>query len=318
MFRLYNQVIARNAKVEYWFKEWIEPIVIAFILAFFIRAFFVQAFKIPTGSMRMTLLEGDRILVNKLIYRFREPKRGDVIVFKYPGVSYFRIQEFDSLPHLADLYNAIAEDSGVEKIREDDYSPQIMINKLNTVFNSTIPFELFRDEISLGERTKEMQKTVKKLEERYGDAFEDFSEETLAKMNTDSLGKHLKRITLEKLYGGLCPTSEYKTDRKRDFIKRLIATEGETVEINNHDIYIDGTVVTDHQKIRENHYYNVQDWEYGYPGMKITVPDNSFFVLGDNSRSSSDSRNWGFVSEDDLIGKAFFIYWPPKRWKLIK
>lgn len=318
MFRLYNEIIGRNAKVEYWFKEWIEPIVIAFILAFFIRAFFVQAFKIPTGSMRMTLLEGDRILVNKLIYRFREPERGDVIVFKYPGISYFRIQEFDSLAHVAELYNAIADDVGVEKITADDYTPRIMINKLNTVFNSSIPFELFRKNIPIQERSKEMHKAVKKLEERFGGNFKNFSAETIEKMNTDSLGKHLKRITLEHLYPGLCPESEYQSDRKRDFIKRLIATEGETVEIKNHDIYIDGKLVTDHPKIRENHYYNVQDWEYGHPGMKINVPENSFFVLGDNSRSSSDSRNWGFVSRDDLIGKAFFIYWPPKRWKRIK
>ena len=53
-------------------KEWVEPIVIAVILALIIRTFVVQAFKIPTGSMRTTLMEGDRILVNKFIYKFLE------------------------------------------------------------------------------------------------------------------------------------------------------------------------------------------------------------------------------------------------------
>jgi len=66
-------------------KEWVEPIVIAVILALIIRTFVVQAFKIPTGSMRTTLMEGDRILVNKFIYKFTEPKRGDVIVFVAPS-----------------------------------------------------------------------------------------------------------------------------------------------------------------------------------------------------------------------------------------
>ena len=78
-------------------REWVESIVIAFILAMIIRTFIVQAFKIPSGSMRPTLLEGDRIMVNKFIYgpkipftdlRFpglREPQRGDVVVFIYPG-----------------------------------------------------------------------------------------------------------------------------------------------------------------------------------------------------------------------------------------
>jgi signal peptidase I len=77
-------------------REWIEAIVIAVTLALLIRAFVVQAFKIPSGSMKETLLVGDHILVNKFIYGthipftnnrvliFDPPKRGDVIVFSFP------------------------------------------------------------------------------------------------------------------------------------------------------------------------------------------------------------------------------------------
>ncbi len=65
-------------------KEYGESLLIAFVLAMIIRTFVVQAFKIPTGSMKPTFTEGDRILVNKFIYKFREPERGEVIVFKYP------------------------------------------------------------------------------------------------------------------------------------------------------------------------------------------------------------------------------------------
>ena|SRR3989338_607328 len=78
-------------------REWVESIVIAFILAMFIRTFFIQAFKIPSGSMRPTLIERDRLIVNKLRYGpkvpfskskrlpgFSKPRRGDVIVFIYP------------------------------------------------------------------------------------------------------------------------------------------------------------------------------------------------------------------------------------------
>lgn len=66
------------------FREWVEGILIAFIIAMVIRTFIVQAFRIPTGSMQETLKIGDRILVNKFIYKFRAPKRGEVIVFVYP------------------------------------------------------------------------------------------------------------------------------------------------------------------------------------------------------------------------------------------
>jgi signal peptidase I len=67
-------------------KEYTEAFLYAFIIALFVRTFIVQAFKIPTGSMEPTLhgaqSGGDRILVNKFIYFFKEPVRGDIIVFK--------------------------------------------------------------------------------------------------------------------------------------------------------------------------------------------------------------------------------------------
>ena len=84
---------AKNKSV---FREYAEAIVVAAILALFIRTFVVQAFKIPSGSMKETLLVGDHLLVNKFLYGthipftniilmpIRDPKRGDIIVFKYP------------------------------------------------------------------------------------------------------------------------------------------------------------------------------------------------------------------------------------------
>jgi signal peptidase I len=66
------------------FREYAEALVIAVVLALLIRVFVVEAFKIPSGSMIPTLLVGDHLLVNKFLYKFTEPKRGDIIVFKYP------------------------------------------------------------------------------------------------------------------------------------------------------------------------------------------------------------------------------------------
>jgi len=64
--------------------EIIESIVIAVLLAALIRMFILAPFYIPSGSMIPTLLEGDRIIVSKITYRFRAPQRGDIVVFKYP------------------------------------------------------------------------------------------------------------------------------------------------------------------------------------------------------------------------------------------
>ena len=79
-----------------WVWDWMRSFIIAVGLFLFVRAFFVEAFKIPSGSMERTLLVGDFLLVNKLVYgaevpftgrrlpRLQEPKRGDVIVFVWP------------------------------------------------------------------------------------------------------------------------------------------------------------------------------------------------------------------------------------------
>lgn len=180
---------------------WGESVVVAFIIAMVIRTFLFQPFKIPSGSMRMTLIEGDRLFVNKLDYGplipftktrikgFGQPRRGDVIVFRYP------------------------------------------------------------------------------------------------------------------------------VTRDKDFIKRLIAFGGETVEIRDGKIYINDEPVND-LPLAKFHYYN--EGEFGAPGQKIVVPPGQFFVLGDNSASSRDSRYWGFVPEYYVIGKAELIFWPLNRIKLIR
>ncbi|MBF0331964.1 MAG: signal peptidase I [Candidatus Omnitrophica bacterium] len=188
-----------NVKALAW--EWIESLAVAFLLAMVIRTFFIQPFKIPSGSMRMTLIEGDRLFVNKLNYGasvpltdyrlpgYGHPSRGDVLVFKYP------------------------------------------------------------------------------------------------------------------------------VQRNKDFIKRLIAVGGETVEIKDGRVFINDREVVE-GPIARIHYYNYG--EYAQPGKKITVPKGYYFVMGDNSGSSHDSRYWGFVPEALIVGKAEVIFWPPNRIRLIK
>lgn len=85
-----------NIKKKSVFREYAEAAAIAILLALFIRTFVVQAFKIPSGSMKPTLLIGDHLLVNKFIYgvkipfidryilKFKSPKMGDIVVFKWP------------------------------------------------------------------------------------------------------------------------------------------------------------------------------------------------------------------------------------------
>ncbi|MCX5679125.1 MAG: signal peptidase I, partial [Candidatus Omnitrophica bacterium] len=82
-------------------------------------------------------------------------------------------------------------------------------------------------------------------------------------------------------------------DGKKDFVKRLIATEGETIEIRDGKIYIDNKTVDEPASIKGVYYYNNGD--YGARSQVIKVPKDSYYALGDNSSSSRDSRYWGFV-----------------------
>jgi len=192
----------KGAKFKSAIREWIEAAAFAAFLAFcIIRPFVIQAFKIPSGSMRPTLLEGDLILVSKFIYgakvpftnfrlpALRKPKRGDVIVFIYPE------------------------------------------------------------------------------------------------------------------------------DIKKDFIKRLVGLPGDTVEIESGTIYVNNKPLLG-PVFNQRYYYNRGD--FAKEGEKLVVPENSFFVLGDNSGSSKDSRYWGFVPKDNILGEAVVIYWPPQRIRIIK
>ncbi|WP_227766682.1 signal peptidase I [Zhaonella formicivorans] len=165
------------------FAELLESIAIAVILAFVIRIFLFQPFYIPSGSMEPTLMIGDRIIVNKITYRFSEPKRGDVIVFKYP------------------------------------------------------------------------------------------------------------------------------LEPKRDYIKRVVGLPGETLEIKDGTLYIN-----DRPTPEEYLPPNVPLADYG----PITIPKNAYFMMGDNRSNSQDSRFWGTLQRDYIIGKAVLIFWPLNRFGTIK
>lgn len=162
-------------------KSWVFSIAAAIIAALFIRTFIVELYVVDGPSMRPTLQDEERLVVNKFIYRIREPLKGEVLIFRYPR------------------------------------------------------------------------------------------------------------------------------DPSRDFIKRVIATAGDTIEIKEGHVYVND------QLLRED--YILEKTRTEYP--KVTIPDGTIFVMGDNRNNSEDSRfpDVGFVPLNLVKGKAILIFWPVDEFK---
>ncbi len=120
-----------------------------------------------------------------------------------------------------------------------------------------------------------------------------------------------------------------RLDQHKDFIKRLVGLGGdhlriapdntswdpelhETLRGEGH-IYLDGERLIEPASVAERTYYPAGEFGSG----EIAVPEDHYFMLGDNGLNSRDSRFWGYVPKENVIGRAVAIYWPPKRIGLI-
>lgn len=103
---------------------------------------------------------------------------------------------------------------------------------------------------------------------------------------------------------------EYPRAPQEDFVKRVIGLPGETVEIQGGSVYINGVPL-------------VEPYIHGqrtltYHPISLTLGEGEYFVMGDNRAASSDSRTWGALPRPNIIGRAWFCYWPPARWGFVR
>jgi len=206
-------------------RETIEAVIIALLAALLLRAFVVQAFRIPTGSMKDTLLVGDFLLVNKFIYGVRTPDRLPFLDLELP---FYRLPAFKA-PQNGDV----------------------------VVF-------------------------------------------------------------------------KYPKDPRLDYIKRCIAVGGQTVEVRNGEVFVDGLPEGSRQELGTRydpeegrtirytkittpfgktytirHYADLPPTENFGP---VVVPEGHYFMMGDNRDNSADSRSWGFLPHENVVGEALLIY----------
>jgi signal peptidase I len=196
----------RRKRHSFW-RELPVLIVVAFVIALLIKTFLLQAFYIPSASMDPTLVIGDRVLVEKLTYRFSDPGHGDVVVFE----------------------RDLAELTRPDPPQEDE-----------------------------------------------------------------SLWEDIQNAFRE-LFG-------FPTGAEQDFIKRVIAVGGDEIEARDGQVFVNGAAIQEPY---------LPDGASTSDFGPVTVEEGMIFVMGDNRSNSDDSRNFGAVPVDTVVGHAFLLIWPP-------
>jgi signal peptidase I len=104
-------------------------------------------------------------------------------------------------------------------------------------------------------------------------------------------------------------------DGHDEFIKRIIGIPNDQVMISNGRVFVNGKALNERYLPDNNHTF---PGVFATEGRVLTVPANSYFVLGDNREHSFDSRNFGFIDRSKITGRAWLIYWPLDRAGIIK
>lgn len=122
-------------------------------------------------------------------------------------------------------------------------------------------------------------------------------------------------VTFSKIQRGMVIILQNPHNSDQNFIKRIIGLPGEKIKIEDGKVFINGNELIEPylppNTITEGETYLIN-------GEEIVIPEGQYFVMGDNRGNSSDSRAFGSIGTDKIIGQAFFRYWPPDKIQYLK
>ncbi len=239
-------------------REWTDALVVAFLLAMFIRTFVVELYKIPSGSMTPTLVgtafdDRNRPIEYEFQMDVSTPRDGEKDLI------------LDRPNYRSPRYDVWYRKNGVFAANEE------------------------RDSLNLSPAEIEQARR-------------------LSRPRNDRIlvNKFLYWFTLPRrgdIVVFRVPEHIYERD-KPIYVKRVVGLPTEHAEIREPHVYINGKRLDQPPVFQRLHYTNYGMYD------NVRVPEHAYFVLGDNSKSSRDSRAWGMVPENNIKGKAVFRYWP--------
>jgi signal peptidase I len=117
-----------------------------------------------------------------------------------------------------------------------------------------------------------------------------------------------ERFAIHPPHRGEVIVFHFPEDPTRDFVKRVIGVPGDRISLRNGEVFLNGSRLEEpYITSKGNSNANV-----------VVVEEKEYFVLGDNRRGSNDSRNWGPVPEEYILGKVWMVYWPPSMWQILE
>ena len=329
-------------------REWVDAIVFAVVAATIIRWLIMEAFTIPTPSMEKSLLVGDFLFVSKMHYGPRTPKtplqvplthqtiwgtdipsyldwiqlpqyrlpgfssvkRNDVVVFNYPPDNYPTDLKTNYIKRCVAVPGDVVEVRDLQVFINDqplENPPQMQFSyliKSREVINERV----FRNHnISearfipgLGYQVDTTPEAAEQLR-----ALPFIDDVSVATINADGT---LSKLNADNVNPRIFPDADI-TPWNQDFYGPLhVPAEGETITINKENLAKYETVITNYEG---NEDVRIEDDRLFINGQEITsytFKQDYYFMMGDNRHNSEDSRFWGFVPEDHIVGKAFFIW----------
>jgi signal peptidase I len=329
----------KNLKAKSWAREWGDALLFAAIAAIIIRAFIIGAYRIPTPSMEDTLLTGDFLLVSKLHYGARTPmtvgipltgiyfsglelpwtrlpgftdiKRNDIVVFNYPVEDVPVSQKTNYIKRSVgipgdtlEIRDKILFVNHQPEDRQDNYRQNYIIEVRERIRLSPSKVRTAGGELlNVSNQNYEVNMTAEMASQ-----MQDWPEVTSVNPATYSAGVNRFENS---------PFSFARSiSGNRDQMPQIVVPfQGQDIDLTQENIRFYSEIIGKYEgndlQVREGFVYiNGQRTD------TYTIQRDYYFMMGDNRDNSEDSRYWGFVPDDHIVGKAWVIYfsWDKERY----